>query len=180
MKNKDLVNFIVRNDYIKNKTTFKDQLKMIKWVSTLSECELRLLFEQEEEITVKVPKPSTLTSKILHIGLFMASTQVFAGKAILMAVEFLVQDYNYKCAIKCRNNTAVRNKSICNRECKVKSLSYIVMKLGAEYNKCNSTPDPGKCRKRMLGIIKSYRNKRNREAANLELAKRKARLKGDI
>jgi len=177
MNKKQLLNIVTKNDKVKERTTFREQLKMVKWVMNLSECELDLLFE-EETFVPEVPKPSSGVKKILNMGIFAAAVALPGGLSLYSAVNYLMADYNYKCAVRCKTNE--QNESLCNRQCKLKALNYIVMRLGLEYRRCNSSKDPGKCRKKLLSLIKSYRNKRNRVQANLQLAMRKARLKGKI
>lgn len=178
MNKNHLVKFIISNDYIKNKISFKEHLKMAKWVMSLSECEIQLLFEEENYVpkVPKVPKPSGMIKKILNMGIVTAAVAIPGGLTLYSAINYLLDDYNYNCALNCDDE---EYESLCNRKCKLKSLNYIVMKLGAEYKKCDNTTNPVKCRKRLLSIIKEYRNRRNKVQANLHLAQLKARMKAN-
>jgi len=174
-----LINFIAKSEYIKSKTSFKEQLGMIKWVKSLSEQDLKIVLN-EVEIDAEVPTPDGPAKKVLSIGFVTAAVILPGGMALHAASQYLLKDFNYKCELKCQNDKTIKNKALCSRHCKTAALKNIVEKLEKEYKGCDASKDPSKCRKRLLPLIKEYTNKRNKAILQLSYATKKARMRGDI
>jgi len=186
MKNlrKLLLNVVYESNHIKNNTTFKEQLGMIKWIKEMSNEEILEFFKKDDrrDINVKVPKPSGPAKKAIKMGLSTASIVMPGGFVMKSVAQYLKDSFNYKCELSCRKDESIKKelKSLCVNKCKVSSYEYVVKQLSLAARKCSQTNNPRKCKKKLNSVIREYSNKHSQAYARYRLSKRKAQMKGNL
>jgi len=186
MKNlrKLLLNVVYESNHIKNNTTFKEQLGMIKWVKEMSNEELLEFFKKEDRrgIEARIPQPSSTTKKVLNMGFTSATIVMPGGIAIHSAAQYMKDSFNYKCELSCNKDEEVQKglKSVCVNKCKAASFEHVLRHLYLASGKCGKTQNPRKCKKKLNSVIREYSNKHSQAYARYRLSKRKAQMKGNL
>jgi len=139
-------------------------------------------FEQvyyRKDVEPKIPQPPNIAKKVLKLGFTGAALILPGGLALHATAKYLMDDYNYKCELKCQRDRTISNKSLCARSCHTNALKFITKKLESDLSSCDKSENPTKCRKKILPLLKEYRNRRNKSIINLSYAIKKARAKGE-
>ena len=175
-----LLNMIYHSPYIKENTTFKEHIGMVRWIKNMSENKLNFLIENNNT-TIKAQRYGA-GKKALSLGFAVASIALPGGIAIQAASTYLLNSYNSECELKCQRDESLNSalKSVCSNRCKSNALGMLLKTLNSEIRKCDSTSDPIKCRMKLEKIIKDYSMRKVKMDARLSLSIRKAKMSGHM
>jgi len=171
----DLVNIVINSNILKENTTFQEQMDILNWVWNAPNYKI-LNITEESDGPKPPPIPDPKVRKGMQVGLAVASSIVPGGYLAKKVAKYLLKTYDHKCQRRCYDDDNVDNKTLCYRKCKYESISSVSKAIQSEYNKCNNTQQPIKCRKHLRSMMKDYKNKEYVAKMRFDRAMRKQQM----
>jgi len=171
-----LASIVIHSDILKNKTTFDEQLNILNWVWDAPNYKI-LEFDEVKHWKKKPPVPKEKVKKALKLGFALTAVVMPGGLMLNQVASYLIDRYNYKCQKYCHESEDVDNKSLCYRACKYKANLTVTKAISNEYETCDKTNSPLKCRKRLRSLMFEYKKRTLESKMRLDRAIRKSKQK---
>ena len=169
-----LKSIVMFSDKLKQRTTFKEQIDILNWVYDAPSYRILNIAEAWDD---PPPIPSAPVKTALKIGFAVTAVVLPGGLILQQLASFLIDSYDHDCQKQCHERSDIDNKSLCYRQCKLKSLTKVTAAIATQYKKCDNTKKPIKCRQKLRSLMTNYRKKQMEAKMRLERAIRKDREK---
>lgn len=143
-----LVKFVVENETLRSKISFKQHLYLYKTCQAITE------EKDEGRQPFKIdPKKEKLIRMLMMVGMWSIPIPFFGS-----LMNYMVKKYNVGCAAKCVKSNKL-SRRVCYSQCTYMGAQYAIKVLNQQLSKCSKADNPPKCQKKIYKMLGDWKQR---------------------